>query len=166
MGREFLESMGQTGKSIRGPDLAHAEMVQQVQRLHRTIDGCPDETAETILTGLHPPQRERLIKAIGEVERLLAASAIQLRVCDPRHDAAKDMHGMVRETHTRLIAPTFSGRKLSAARVQGVRRLRLETKDELHEAMQMYINLGFREVEPFNDEFYADHWFEKLLTDH
>jgi GNAT superfamily N-acetyltransferase len=49
------------------------------------------------------------------------------------------------------------------ARAGGARRLRLETKDELYEAIQMYLRFGYREVEPFNDEFYADHWFEKVL---
>jgi GNAT superfamily N-acetyltransferase len=49
------------------------------------------------------------------------------------------------------------------ARAHGVGRLRLETKDVLREAMQMYVTSGFREVAPFNDERYADHWFEKAL---
>ncbi len=41
--------------------------------------------------------------------------------------------------------------------------MRLETKDELGEAIQMYQSSGYREVAPFNDEPYADHWFEKPL---
>ena len=28
----------------------------------------------------------------------------------------------------------------------------------------MYQTSGYREVAPFNDEPYADHWFEKALT--
>jgi GNAT superfamily N-acetyltransferase len=47
------------------------------------------------------------------------------------------------------------------ARTHGVRLMRLETKDELGEAVQMYRTSGYIEVEPFNDEPYADHWFEK-----
>jgi ribosomal protein S18 acetylase RimI-like enzyme len=50
------------------------------------------------------------------------------------------------------------------ARASGVRLIRLETKDELYEAIQMYVSFGYREVEPFNDEFYADRWYEKSLT--
>lgn len=42
--------------------------------------------------------------------------------------------------------------------------MRLETKDELAEAVQMYRTSGYREVAPFNDEPYADHWFEKNLS--
>jgi len=48
-------------------------------------------------------------------------------------------------------------------RAHGVRLMRLETKDELAEAVQMYRTSGYREVAPFNDEPYADHWFEKPL---
>jgi GNAT superfamily N-acetyltransferase len=71
------------------------------------------------------------------------------------------------------VAPTARGiglgRRILAeledrARANGVRLLRLETKNELYEAIQMYTSFGYREVEPFNDEFYADHWYEKSLT--
>lgn len=40
---------------------------------------------------------------------------------------------------------------------------RLETNRSLSEAVAMYRSRGYREVEPFNDERYADHWFEKDL---
>lgn len=46
-------------------------------------------------------------------------------------------------------------------RAHGARLMRLETKDALTEAVQMYRTSGYREVAPFNDEPYADHWFEK-----
>jgi DNA-binding MarR family transcriptional regulator/GNAT superfamily N-acetyltransferase len=49
------------------------------------------------------------------------------------------------------------------ARSHGVCRMRLETKEELSEAISMYRSSGYREVAPFNDEPYADHWFEKNL---
>jgi ribosomal protein S18 acetylase RimI-like enzyme len=50
------------------------------------------------------------------------------------------------------------------ARTRGVRLMRLETKNELSEAIRMYKTSGYREVVPFNDEPYADHWFEKPLS--
>jgi DNA-binding MarR family transcriptional regulator/GNAT superfamily N-acetyltransferase len=50
------------------------------------------------------------------------------------------------------------------ARAHGVRSMRLETKDELSEAIRMYETSGYIEVKPFNDEPYADHWFEKQLA--
>ncbi|EOD67361.1 hypothetical protein [Amycolatopsis vancoresmycina] len=46
----------------------------------------------------------------------------------------------------------------------GVRTLRLETNRALAEAIALYRAAGYREVTPFNDEHYADHWFEKDLT--
>ena len=41
--------------------------------------------------------------------------------------------------------------------------LRLETNGTLVEAMALYRSTGWREVEAFNDEPFADHWFEKRL---
>lgn len=39
--------------------------------------------------------------------------------------------------------------------------MRLETRDELSDAIGTYQMCGYREVAPFSGEFYADHWFEK-----
>jgi DNA-binding MarR family transcriptional regulator/GNAT superfamily N-acetyltransferase len=41
--------------------------------------------------------------------------------------------------------------------------VRLETNRSLVEAIQLYRDSGYREVERFNDEPYAHHWFEKDL---
>jgi ribosomal protein S18 acetylase RimI-like enzyme len=62
------------------------------------------------------------------------------------------------------------GRRLLAeletrAAEHGVRILRLETNRSLTEAIAMYRGAGYREVDAFNDEPYADHWFEKVLDD-
>ena len=45
----------------------------------------------------------------------------------------------------------------------GCDRVRLETNRTLVEAIAMYRGRGYREVPPFNEERYADHWFEKTL---
>lgn len=45
----------------------------------------------------------------------------------------------------------------------GSRVVRLETNRALTEAIAMYRRAGYREVDAFNDEPYADHWFEKRL---
>jgi DNA-binding MarR family transcriptional regulator/GNAT superfamily N-acetyltransferase len=42
--------------------------------------------------------------------------------------------------------------------------VQLETNHSLTEAISLYRASGYREVEPFNDEPYAHHWFEKQLT--
>lgn len=41
--------------------------------------------------------------------------------------------------------------------------LRLETNRALREAIRLYTAAGYEEVAPFNDDPYADHWFEKRL---
>jgi DNA-binding MarR family transcriptional regulator/GNAT superfamily N-acetyltransferase len=51
------------------------------------------------------------------------------------------------------------------ARENGVRVLHLETNRALEEAIELYRRAEFAEVAPFNDEPYADHWFEKVLPD-
>jgi GNAT superfamily N-acetyltransferase len=45
----------------------------------------------------------------------------------------------------------------------GSSTVRLETNRTLTEAISLYRSAGYREVAAFNDERYADHWFEKRL---
>jgi GNAT superfamily N-acetyltransferase len=45
----------------------------------------------------------------------------------------------------------------------GLTRLRLETNRGLREAIALYTGSGYREVAAFNDDPYADHWFEKEI---
>lgn len=45
----------------------------------------------------------------------------------------------------------------------GVELLRLETNKSLKEAQNLYRSSGYVEVNKFNDEPYAHHWFEKRL---
>ena len=49
------------------------------------------------------------------------------------------------------------------ARTRGVGVVRLETNRNLREAIGLYRASGYAEVPAFNDEPYADHWFEKRL---
>lgn len=61
------------------------------------------------------------------------------------------------------------GRRLLAelerrARNAGVKVLRLETNRTLYEAIRLYRSSGYIEVEAFNAEPYAHHWFEKQLA--
>jgi GNAT superfamily N-acetyltransferase len=47
---------------------------------------------------------------------------------------------------------------------RGAGAIRLETNRVLGEAQQLYRSSGYVEVEPFNDEPYAHHWFSKSLS--
>ena len=51
----------------------------------------------------------------------------------------------------------------AAAREAGVKTLRLDTNRTLTEAHALYRSEGYREIARFNDNPYADYWFEKRL---
>jgi DNA-binding MarR family transcriptional regulator/GNAT superfamily N-acetyltransferase len=60
------------------------------------------------------------------------------------------------------------GRRLLAeleshAAARGSRAVRLDTNGALTEAIALYRSAGYREIDAFNDEPYAQHWFEKVL---
>ncbi len=60
------------------------------------------------------------------------------------------------------------GRRLLAAletsaAETGCHTIQLETNRALPEAIRFYRRAGYVEVEPFNDEIYAHHWFEKRV---
>ena len=50
------------------------------------------------------------------------------------------------------------------ARASGATVVRLETNRTLREAIALYRRSGYVEVEAFNSEPYAHHWFEKRLS--
>jgi ribosomal protein S18 acetylase RimI-like enzyme len=51
------------------------------------------------------------------------------------------------------------------ATARGSRAVRLDTNRTLTEAIAMYRSSGYEEIDAFNDERYAHHWFEKQLDD-
>ena len=70
------------------------------------------------------------------------------------------------------VAPTARGlgvgRRLlteleDCARERGMRVVQLETNKTLREAISLYRSAGYVEIDAFNDEPYAHHWFEKRL---
>ncbi|MEU8219780.1 helix-turn-helix domain-containing GNAT family N-acetyltransferase [Micromonospora taraxaci] len=46
---------------------------------------------------------------------------------------------------------------------RGAQVLRLDTNRNLTEAIALYRSAGYREIEAYNTEHYAHHWFEKLI---
>jgi DNA-binding MarR family transcriptional regulator len=187
-------------------------------------DRLSDELAQSILAPLAHPERERLLAAMAEVERLLRAGAVVVAFepadsadavwClehyfaelarrfdagfDPENGnavGAEEMtppHGWfilarldgrpvgcgallrlgadVGEVKRMWTAPEARGlgvaRRIiaaleAAARAAGVTTLRLDTNRALKEAHALYRKLGFVETARYNDNPYADHWFEK-----
>jgi len=53
------------------------------------LDRRAGDAAASILRPLTDGQQDRLVSAMAEVERLLAASAVRVSVCDPRHPHAR-----------------------------------------------------------------------------
>jgi ribosomal protein S18 acetylase RimI-like enzyme len=47
---------------------------------------------------------------------------------------------------------------------RGLTVVRLDTNSALTEAIAMYRRAGYREIERYNDNPYARHWFEKQLS--
>ncbi|MDX6300874.1 MAG: hypothetical protein QOF53_2088 [Nocardioidaceae bacterium] len=93
--------------------------------------------------------------------------------CEPVGCGALKLHGTQPAELKRMWVDGSTrglglGRRLlseleACARQHGVRRLRLETNRTLVEAIALYRSCGYTEVAAFNDEPYADHWFEKRL---
>jgi GNAT superfamily N-acetyltransferase len=87
--------------------------------------------------------------------------------------AVKHHPGAASDIKRMWIAPSARGlglgRRLLAkleafVRESGVTVAHIETSAVLGEAMELYRSTGWVEVAPFNDEPFADHWFEKQLA--
>jgi ribosomal protein S18 acetylase RimI-like enzyme len=86
--------------------------------------------------------------------------------------AVKHHRGAPTEITRMWISPSARGlglgRRLlehleAAARASGATAARIETSATLTEALALYRSTGWVEVPAFNDEPFADHWFEKSL---
>ena len=92
---------------------------------------------------------------------------------DPVGCGALRLHGTAPVELKRMwVSPSVRGLGLGRrllreledrARGAGARIVRLETNGSLTEAISLYRTAGYREIAAFNDEPYADHWFEKRL---
>ena len=209
---------------------------RRVRRVFLTEDGLAeraeldrrsDDVARGFLEPLSASQRDRLVAAMTDVERLLQASIVRIALEDPATPDAQwcigqyvaelgvrfeagfdpansipaDAHEMTPPAGAFLLARLRGrpigcvglkfhpdapaelkrmwvspearglglGRRLLEeaerhARAAGVLVLRLETNRSLREAIALYRASGYDEVEAFNDEPYAHHWFEKRLS--
>jgi ribosomal protein S18 acetylase RimI-like enzyme len=108
---------------------------------------------------LQPPAGLLLVATVGSEP--LGCGALKIR-----DDGIAEVKRM-------WVAPTARGLGLGRrilndlethAVARNVRLLRLETNRSLTEAISLYRSAGYTEVAAFNDEPYADHWFEKRLT--
>jgi len=189
-------------------------------------DRLSDNLAESMLDPLNASERNRLLAAMGEVERLIRAASVKVsaeapdgadaRLCldayfrelaarfesgfDAGADDSAPVEDMTPPTGLFVIArldgdavgcggfkrvdkatgeikrvwtaPAARGlgvaRRMlrtleAAAREKGLKTLRLDTNRALIEAHALYRSEGYEEIARFNDNPYADHWFEKQL---
>jgi len=190
------------------------------------LDERSNALASSFLEPLNDSQRDRLVRAMGEVGRLLTAGLLTVTQVDPDHadavycrteyfaeldrrfpeghDPARgipvDSDGLRPPAGLVLVAHLHGdpvgcgalrflpgepahlkrmwvadgvrglgiGRRLLAeleakAAGHGCAAVHLETHSALPEAIGMYRAAGYVEVEPFNEEYFAHHWFEKKL---
>ncbi|HEY2651730.1 MAG TPA: MarR family winged helix-turn-helix transcriptional regulator, partial [Solirubrobacteraceae bacterium] len=66
-----------------------ARLTAAGRRERRTLDRRSDELAESLLAPLSPQQRERLLTAMRDVERLLSAPSVEISPVDPEHPDAR-----------------------------------------------------------------------------
>ena len=191
------------------------------------LDERADDRARSLLAPLTARQRERLLAAMRDVERLLTAAGVEITPVDPEHPdaryclaeyvaelnrrsergfdpsvgetalphevrppaghffvaylhgepigcgAVKHHGGDPAEIKRMWIAPAARGlglgRRLleeleACALAGGARVAHIETSAVLTEALALYRATGWVEVPPFNEEPFADLWFEKALT--
>ncbi len=209
-----------------------ARLTSAGRRERAMIDRRSDKGAASLLEPLSAEQRERLVAAMRDVERLLTAASVEIRHIDPEHADAKycvaeyvaDLNRRAREHgSSRVFDPAVGatahphelrhpagaffvaylhrnaagcggvkhhrdapaeikrmwispearglglGRRLldtleACARAGGSRVAHIETSAVSTEALSLYRSSGWLEVQQFNDEPFADHWFEKRLS--
>jgi GNAT superfamily N-acetyltransferase len=94
----------------------------------------------------------------------LAIGCGGLRTLDA--ETAEIKHMFVQPSHR---GRGIGGRILHAleahGRDLGMTRFLLDTSEHLTEAIALYRRSGYVEVEPYNANHYATHWFEKRITD-
>lgn len=115
------------------------------------------------------PPRGRFVLALSDGE-VVACGALQRlagqETADPTGDTA------TAEVKRMWVHPAWRGWGLAGrmlrhleglAAADGFRAVRLDTNPTLVEAIAMYRGSGYREIERYNDNPYAGHWFEKAL---
>ncbi|RPE81952.1 bifunctional helix-turn-helix transcriptional regulator/GNAT family N-acetyltransferase [Vulcaniibacterium tengchongense] len=204
-----------------------ATLTAKGRREVEALDRRSEAFAAALLAPLGEAQRERLVAAMAEVERLMRAAAVTIEPADPAGaDARACIDAYLRELAQRFesgfdpsrgpsadprelvppsgvlllarldgqplgcgalkrigkgvgeikrmwVSPEARGlgiaqRLLDAleqhARILRLTTLRLDTNRSLTEARALYARNGYREIPAYNDNPYADHWFEKRLA--
>lgn len=159
---EKLLNLSFTRISVEAPDSPDAKwcLGQYFAELGERFEGGFD-AARSISAGtgeLRPPRGVFLVARLDG--RPVGCGAV--KVTEPGAGSVKRMWV------SREVRGVGVGRRLLLALEQeaaglGIGLLRLETNRGLHEAQALYRRNGYLEVAAFNDDPYADHWFEKRI---
>jgi DNA-binding MarR family transcriptional regulator/GNAT superfamily N-acetyltransferase len=98
-----------------------ARLTARGQEERTTLDARSDELASSLLRPLSASQRDRLVKAMGEVERLLTVAAVQIVAIDPEHNDARSCLDRYTEELNRRSDRTFDPAVGATARPNEVR---------------------------------------------
>lgn len=221
-----LEAQGLVASQRAAADgrLRRAVLTRKGLREFDALDRHSQEFATSLLASLGAVQRERMVAAMVEVERLMRASAVTIEPADPasadarlcieaylheleqRFESGFDPARSVSANPEELVPPAglfllayldgrpvgcgglkVTGHKLGEikrmwvapdarglgiaqrlldaleqhAADMGLATLQLDTNRTLKEARALYVRNGYREIPRYNDNPYADHWFEK-----
>jgi DNA-binding MarR family transcriptional regulator/GNAT superfamily N-acetyltransferase len=221
-----LEAQGLVASQRAADDgrVRRAVLTRKGLREFDALDRQSQDFATSLLASLGTAQRERMVAAMAEVERLMRASAVTIELADPasaearlcieaylheleeRFETGFDPARSVSANPEELVPPAglfllahldgrpvgcgglkASGRKRGeikrmwvapdarglgiAQRLlealerhavgMGLDTLQLDTNRTLKEAHALYVRNGYREIARYNDNPYADHWFEK-----
>jgi GNAT superfamily N-acetyltransferase len=137
-------------------DLIEAMVAEGVEVYGRRLDvqGAPTATAEQ----LGPPGGTFLV--IYDDGRPVAGGGVK-RLGDGVGEI-KRMY-VVPEARSRGLARVLLGALEDAARDLGYTRVRLDTGPRQPHALALYESVGYRAVEAYNDNPFADYWGEKEL---
>jgi DNA-binding MarR family transcriptional regulator/GNAT superfamily N-acetyltransferase len=159
---ERLLTAGMVTVEAVDPALPHARycLEQYFRELDRRFDVGFDPRQSTPLDGddLRPPRGLMLVATLRAEP--VGCGALKLHADEPadlkRMWVAESARGLGLGRRLLTELETHAGQ-------HGATRVRLETNRALVEAIALYRSAGYREVDPFNDEPYAHHWFEKDL---
>jgi GNAT superfamily N-acetyltransferase len=114
----------------------------------------PPATAQSMA-----PPRGAFLVAYADGEAVGCAGLVPL---DPRTGEVKRMY-VAPAARRRGLAQRLLADLEAVARAAGYDRVRLDTSAAQPEARALYASAGYREIDSYNENQYAAHWFEKAL---
>jgi len=169
--RRLVAAMAEVERLLITPVIRIEEIDPDDARARYCLHEYFDELNRRFDTGFDPAVSRRA--GADEMRAPAGAFLVAMLRDEPVGCGGLKFHGSQPAEIKRMwVAPTARGlgvgRRLldeleRRAAANGCPSVQLDTNATLVEAVGMYRAAGYREVSAFNDEPYADHWFEKRL---